>query len=76
VTEKKPTDNAASLRSSRHRRRGNDAGVKFATDTMIFVLKMSTIPDEAENAKLESPSRFTGLCQSQGNRIIAANNPI
>lgn len=37
---------------------------------------MSVVPDGAETRKLESPSRVTGLRQSQCNGIIAANNPV
>ena len=37
---------------------------------------MPVVLREAESTQLESPSRFTGLRQTAGNRIIAANNPI
>lgn len=52
------------------------AGVKHANDISLVGQKMAAVLDEAESYKLESPSRFTGLCRSQSDRIIAADNPI
>lgn len=37
---------------------------------------MFVVPDKATSIKPVSPSRFTGLCQPQRNRIIAAHNPV
>ena len=52
------------------------AGVKYANDTSMLGLKMSAVLDGAENHKPEAPARVTSQRLSQGNRIIAANNPI
>ena len=59
-----------------NRRRADNDGGKYAYDISNWGLKRTAVPGEAETHILESPSRFTGLRQLQGNRIIAANNPI
>ena len=59
---------------NRHREDNDEVG--YAYDIVKTGLETLVLLGGSEGTKPEAPARVTGQRQKQGNRIIAANNPI